>query len=157
MSDTPGAAEGGVPLDQTPLIEDEVPLDTELVVDPDDEPLEPEPEPGDEPGEPPAAAPNRTQARIQTLRERAEKAEREATELRGYRQALEQRPRQPAVDPAAQQRAQLEMLRQRWEQMPQAEALIEALQFGAQQQQQRDFINTRMIEDRIDQQRYEFE
>lgn len=159
MSDIPGGAEGADKLDpnaippeptdaEEPILDDELPLGE----------LEPEePEPGEEPEPRPAAAPNRAQARIQTLRERAERAEREAAELRGFRQALEQQSRQPVVDPAIQQRQQLDMLRQRWEQMSPADAILEALQYGAQQQQQNSFLQQRLIEDRIDKQAYDAE
>ena len=156
MSDIPGGAEGADKLDSNaippePIDGEEPILDDELLPG---EPEPEEPEPGEEPEPKPVAAPNRAQTRIQTLRERAERAEREAAELRGYRQALEQQPRQPAVDPAAQQRQQLDMLRQRWEQMSPADAILEALQYGAQQQQQNSFLQQRLIEDRIDQQAY---
>lgn len=152
MSDIPGGAEGADTLDPKaipePTGDEEQILDDELL-----EVEEPEEQEGEE--EPPAAAqPTRGQTRIQRLAAERDAARAEAAELRGYRQALEQRPVAPPVDYQAQQRQQLQALQERWEQMSPAQAIIEALQYGAQQQQQQSFLQQKLIEDRIDQQAY---
>lgn len=159
MSDIPGGAEGaGTPDPNTteqqpdggePLLDEDLSPEEEEF---DEEPAEPEA--GDEPAAVPVP---RAQNRIRALQERAARAERERDELRGYRQAMEQLPRQPAADAGAQQRQQMEALRQRWEQMNPVDVAFEAMQLGAQQQQQSNFFIQKQIEDRIDKQAYEAE
>jgi len=153
MSDVPGVTqEGG---------EEAVELETEEGVEPEegDEILdaseEEEPPEEDEPPPPEAARPGRAATRIQRLTERAEKAEREAAEARGYRQALERQPAAPPIDYAAQQRAQLAQMQQRWAEMAPADAIVEALQFGQQQQQQALLFQQVQINDRIDKDKYD--
>ena len=152
MSDVPGVAtEGG---------EEAVELEVEEGVEPEegDEILDaPEGEEPPEEDQPPpeAAKPGRAATRIQRLQQERDEARREAAEARGYRQALESRPATPPIDYAAQQRAQLAQWQQRWAEMAPADAIIEALQFGQQQQQQALAYQQIQITDRIDKDRYD--
>ena len=156
MSDKPAVQpEDGEDLDLA--VEDEEPVEgeeSEAEAPEGEEPPEAETE-----EEPAAAAPTRAQTRIQSLRERAEKAEREAAELRGYRQALEQRAApQSAADPYAQQRQQ-EALFQRWNQMhlegQGAQAQQEMWQLGQQHIQNAVMALQVQTNDRIDKQSYD--
>lgn len=154
MSDAPRVPDdAATDLAEQPDLE---PAADEAADDLDIEEPDSELEPPDDDGEPePAAArPTRGENRIQRLARERDEARREAAELRGYRQALEtQQPRQqaPAVDPQAQMRA----LTERWSMMAPHEAIAEALQYGAQQQQQQLLALKLHNDDRVDKQSYE--
>lgn len=158
MSDAPripddAAIDPAEILDQEPVA-DEAADDLDI-----EEPEELEPPP-DEGGEPePAARPSRGENRIQRLVREREEARREAAELRGYRQALEQRQQQPAAqDPYAAQR-QTEALSQRWAEMAMngqhAQVMQEQMSLVQQQIQQSQTNQYLAFNDRLDRQSYE--
>lgn len=86
-------------------------------------------------------------------RERAAKLEAELAEARGYQRALQERPAAPPADPYAELRA----YQQRWSEMAPADAIVEALQYGAQQNQRAMMQAQIATNDRIDKQAYDAE
>ena len=155
MSDAPRVPDDAATDLAEPIIDDEQqPEDPEFVVD-EEEPPEPPPE---DDGEPVAPQQGRAQTRIQRLERERDEARQQAAELRGYRQALEQRQTAPVADPYAQQR-QLEQLAQRWAEMDMngqhAQARQEQLQVF-QQQLQNNAVNQQIaFREELDRNSYE--